>query len=146
MDPFTFVATLAGFAGVVASVVSTTYTYGSSVIHANEAIKDFLTELQGLRTLLQQLETMAVKMDSTTPHFPEISAKLIPTITECQSSLEMLRNKLEKRQNSGKFKGVIKRLGWPLAEEDTLSAVKMLARYRGQFQFALSMDTWYKVP
>src|SRR5438045_601232 len=94
MDPFTFIATLAGFASVVATVVSTTYAYGSSVIEANEAVKDFLAELQALRTLLQQLETMIVKMENSDPHFPEISAKLMPTITEGQASLQALHSKL----------------------------------------------------
>lgn len=146
MDPLSLAASIAGVAGFVATVVSTTYSYGSSVIHASKAVKEFLAELQSLRTALQQLETIITTIGTSVPQYAQVSAKVASSVNDCKISLEELQGKLEKRQNAGKLKGAMYRMGWPLAEKDTLSAINVLARYRGQFQFALNIDTWQGFP
>lgn len=142
MDPLSLAASITALAGFVATVVSTTYQYGSSVIGATKAVKSFLTELQDLRTTLQQLEGMVLNTDPSSPQYPQVSAKLSTTVIECQNSMDKLHQKLKKRQDAGKIKSAMYRLTWPLTEGDTLSAVDTLARYRGIFHFALSVDTW----
>lgn len=142
MDPLSLAAAIAGLAGFVATVVSTTYAYGSGVIGASKAQKSFLRELQHLRTTLQQLEGVVAEGDATSAKYPHVSAKLSSVVSECKTALEELHEKLQKKLDAGKVKSAMYRLTWPLTENDTLRTVEMLERYRGLFQLGLSVDTW----
>jgi hypothetical protein len=142
MDPLSLAASIAALAGLVASVVSTTYAYGSSVIGASKAQKSFLKELQSLRQTLQQLDGVVADTEVSSPQYPHVSAKLTSTVNYCQKDVEELQEKLQKKLDAGKIKRNINCLTWPLAESETLKTVETLGRYRGLFQLALNIDTW----
>jgi len=143
MDPLSLAASVAGLASIVATVVSTTYTYGSSVIGASEAKKSFLGELQTLRAILRQLEDLVVQADASTAEFSRVSGGLGSAVDECKSCVEEVLQKLRDKQDAGRIKTTVHHLTWPFTEKDTLKTVAMLDRFRGTFQLALSLDTWY---
>jgi hypothetical protein len=142
MDPLSLAASIAGLAGVVGTVIATSYKFASEVKGASVAQKHFLRELKALRQPLQQLEDMVDGIDESSPRYPKASSDLASTLNECQTDVEDLHGKLQKRLSAGKVKGTILRLTWPLAEEETLKAVERLGRYRELFQGALALDTW----
>ncbi|KAK3333052.1 ankyrin repeat-containing domain protein [Cercophora scortea] len=142
MDPLSLAASIAGLAGTVATVVSITYQYGSSVLSASQSRKNFLKELQTLRTTLQQLEGIVADEDAVSRQFTDASASLGPAVDECTAELNRLQEKLQQVVDGRGMKGVMHRLIWPLTEKDTLRTMGMLERYRGLFQLGLSVDTW----
>ena len=143
MDPLSLAASIAGLAGLVATVVSTTYQYGSGVIGAAASQKSLLGELQSLRSTLQRLDIVVAEKDASSAKFFSVSEDLGTAIMECQDVINELYDKLRKKLDAGKLKGAMHRLTWPLAEADTLKKTEMLARYRGLFHLALGVDTWY---
>jgi len=142
MDPLSLAASIAGLAGLVASLVSTTYQYGSGVIGASSSQKGFLRELQSLRSTLQQLDSVVAEKADSSDEYSKVYTTLETTVAECQAEISELQGKLQRKLDAGKLKGAIYRLTWPLSEGETLKTVEVLARYRGLFQLAMSVDTW----
>ncbi|KAL2687952.1 hypothetical protein Neosp_005522 [[Neocosmospora] mangrovei] len=141
MDPLSLSASIAGLASLSITIVDLSYKYGSGVLGAPKAQKDFLRELEAIGHPLRQLEKLVANSDPIPPQYPQASADLASTVTECQNEMEDLRRKLEKMQSGGKVKAALSRLKWPLAEDETLKAVQRLERYRSLFQNSLSVDT-----
>ncbi len=142
MDPLSLAASIAGLAALVATVVSTTYEYGSSVIRTSSSQKSFLRELQSLRSTLQQLDGVVAEKDPGSAQYPTVSARLSSAVSECQAAGKDLQDNLQKKLNAGKIKGAISRLAWPLAEGDTMKAIEILARYKSLFHLSMTVDTW----
>ncbi|RFU80784.1 multiple ankyrin repeats single kh domain [Trichoderma arundinaceum] len=76
MDPFSLASGIAGLVGVIATAVSTVYQYGSSVIGASKAQRDFLHELRALQIPLAKLEDIVSNADASSPNYPHISTEL----------------------------------------------------------------------
>ncbi len=118
------------------------YTYGSAVIRADKTVNSLVTELQEIRTVLQNLEALVQNADDSSAPYPKASSKLDATVTECGSTLRELHKKLRRRQDAGKIKSALYRLTWPLAESDTIDVMNALARHKSTLQLALNVDTW----
>lgn len=142
MDPLSLAASIAGLAGLISTIVTTTYQYGSGVIGASESRRSLLSELQHLRTTLQQLEGLVTQSNASSDIYPHISARLSSAVSECTSCMDELYEKLLRKQDTGKVKNVLRSIIWPLAEKDTLKTIATLDRLRGLFQLGLSIDTW----
>jgi len=142
MDPLSLAASIAGLASLVGTLVSRTYTYGSSVIGHSECKRDFLSELQNLRTILQQLEGFVAQSNASTAEYPQVSARLSSTIKECEERIGELLQKLQDKHDRSGVKGTVRSLKWPFIEKDLTKTVAMLDRFRGNFQLALSVDNW----
>ncbi|KAK3692985.1 ankyrin repeat-containing domain protein [Podospora appendiculata] len=110
MDPLSLAASIAGLAGTVATVVSITYQYGSSVLSASQSRKNFLKELQTLRTTLQQLEGIVAGEDAVSRQYTDASASLGSAVDECTGELNGLQEKLQRALDARGMRGVL--LDW----------------------------------
>lgn len=126
---------------VTARVVSVCYDYQSGIRHYPKDIVTITHELQNLRNVLERLADLAQSEDdSSSVAFPALDSLNDSggPLKICEGELKQLEVKLVPARSC--FKQVGRAMIWPLTEKDVQKTLAILARQRGLFQLALTMD------
>lgn len=142
MDSSLLVSNVASLVSAIATAVSTTYKYGSSVTGASKARKDFLQELCAIEISLTSLKHVVYNADVSSPGYLSTSTALSSHLSDCRRDIEELQTALQNNLSSGKMKKRIHNFTWPFQEEEMQKRIERLSRYQGVFQNALAVDTW----
>lgn len=109
-DPISIIGLLA----TVTQILSALHTYGKSVSHAKQDIKDLTTELLVLQGIIQQVNKRDLTQSSIVSTDPERDPHHV--LISVERSLDDLAQKL-KLPNSG-FKRIAAQMKWPLSKGD----------------------------
>jgi ankyrin repeat domain-containing protein 50 len=127
-------ASVAGLLGLTITTIQLSHAYISSVKGSTKTIKAYFSELELLKTALQEFQKLA-EDDDTSEY---LSLLDVSQSEACQKELERLHVKLEKRSRGSSLSKSLGRLTWPFSEEEIADAVKALHRYRSSLDSILS--------
>jgi len=141
MDGVSAAASVVALLEVSLKVVSLCKEYYSKVKDAKDDINRFRLEFQTFVHILRGLRRLAE--DSKTAHI-FASQSLAGSITQCQSDLEILQQKLD----PGKHQKTMSRFGmralrWPFQSSDVEKIMQSLERYKSTFNATLNIDQTY---
>lgn len=146
MDPLSLSCNIIGVLTIASKLLSLGYSYGNSVKDFPEDIQDLVGELSSLSGILHALNATMDPTDGggvvSTKVDPNGMARAITIpLEDCRRLLSDMAGELEKYQKSGsKAQKAVKRLYWPLKENETKVWVKKIERYKSTFSLALSAD------
>lgn len=129
-------------------LISAGYSYGSSLKEFPEAIRGLVEELSSLSGILHTLQVIIdpheVDNDddvTTQPDLGGVARAIAVPLEDCGKMLSEMIGDLEKYQKAGnKVQKVVKRLAWPLKEDETKTWIEKIGRYKSTFTLALSAD------
>ena len=138
-DPLSVISGIAGLVTAVELVASRTRKYVTAVKNVNKDIKTLSQELIALYGVLNSLSLIVHQFESEGSE----SAARLHHIYSCQTTLETIRNKLNKadpnivenRLHIGKRK-----LQWPFSKEETKNMLLEVERHKTTLSLALSAD------
>ncbi|KAI9791792.1 MAG: hypothetical protein M1835_000095 [Candelina submexicana] len=139
IDPFTLATGLVGIISLTIEVTKITTEYTSGFQKAPTAIADLQQELVSLTEVLQQLNKFLESQQLKGSAFHDASV-LCATKDACERKIIELHRKLSKHNAGGTLSKTLRRLKWPLDEEENRQAVEDLHRYMETFQFSLNID------
>lgn len=141
MDGVSATANLLTLLEVSLKVVSLCTEYYSKVKEAKDDVNRFLLEFKTFIEILQNLRRLAE--NSKTAHI-FASQSLAGSITQCQSDLQKLQQKLDpgKRQKTMSRFGM-RALRWPFQRSDVELVMINLERYKSTFTATLNVDQTY---
>ena len=130
-------------AQITASLVSVCYDYQSGCRHYPKDVVTITHELQSLRNVLERLADIVNSQNSSgsiaLPTFDSLNVSISGGLLErCRVELKRLALKLAPAE--GRLQQAGRALTWPLKEKDVKETLGTLARQRGLFQLALTMD------
>lgn len=150
-DPFSVAAGVMGIVGVSAQALKMCYQlyeYYDGVKNAPEAMRQIVNELEALEPLLYELRNLAINHPRM--HAVQAFTDRNGALDECRRSLEELVEVLNKDLGSKGVRRRIRKLKWPLSEEDTSRSLMRIERIKSTFTLGLSLDngwvcttTWY---
>ncbi len=137
MDGASAAASVVALLEVSLKVVSLCKEYYSKVKDAKDDINRFRLEFQTFVHILRGLRKLA--KDFKTAHI-FASQSLVGSITQCQSDLKILEQKL----NPGKHQKTMSRFGmwalrWPFQSSDVEKIMQSLERYKSTFNATLNI-------
>lgn len=132
-DPLSIAASVAGLITLAMEVAKATTKYWTSVKDCPKHVGKLQNELSAMQKTLERLAPLA----GTLPSLTQLQTEL----DECETTLQVIQDKLEKGFNKKtKVKGGF-RFRWPLDEKEVKDAIASLGRYQDIFQLALQTDT-----
>ncbi|PGH17507.1 hypothetical protein AJ79_01107 [Helicocarpus griseus UAMH5409] len=134
MDPLT-IAELILLSG---DIISTCYFYGCAVADAPETLRKLVEETTSLSGIFVAIQGL-VNADGFAASQKEA---LSTSLTECQGTLRELKDVLQSMlPKPGKRKmGVMKRLLWPLKQEETTELLDALSRHKSSLNLLLTLE------
>jgi ankyrin repeat domain-containing protein 50 len=127
-------ASVAGLLGLTITTIQLSHAYSSSVKGSAKAIKAYLSELELLKTVLQEFQ----KLEEDDDNSKYLSSLDASQFHACRKELERLRAKLEQRSHGSSLSKSFSRFTWPFSEKEIVDAVKALDRFRSCFDSILS--------
>ena len=132
------------------SAISVCYDYSSAVKGTSWEIPRLRSELESLRTVLQQLEPLAKQAeiaqtmpDTNLPAFAQLCTPGGP-LQLCFQDIEKLEEVLKTPSWSDGFgpkrRAIVQVLRWPLKEKETEKALRDIRRFTDVLSFALNAD------
>ena len=147
---------LAAAASVIAvlqltnSVISVCYDYSSAANGTSWELPRLKSELESLRSILQQLEPLAKQADfvqavpdTKLPAFSQLCAPGGPLelcLHEVQSLEKVLKSPAWSDGFGPRRKALVQALRWPLKAKDTEKALERIRSLRSLLDFALNAD------
>jgi ankyrin repeat domain-containing protein 50 len=133
-DPLSATASVAGLLALTITTIQLSHAYISSVKSSTKTIKAYFSELELLKTVLQEFQKLA-EDDDTSEY---VSFLDVSQSDACRKELDRLCAKLEKRSHGGSLSQSLGRLTWPFSEEEVLRAVEALHRFQSSLHSILS--------
>ncbi|KPI36177.1 Ankyrin-1 [Cyphellophora attinorum] len=140
-DPVSVASGIAGLATLAIQVAGAVYGYVSAVKERTKNVSELRDELLLLGGVLTELNDFINSGPAKTHEFDGDSV-LQNALRACRQRIERIGDKL--RTPDGKFKRAVERLIWPFKEEEVLSLMDSLRRYRSTFAFAADIQG-YKI-
>lgn len=135
------------------SVISICYDYSAAATGTSWELPRLMSELEGLRIVLQRLEPIAKQADfsrampnAKEPTFIELCKPNGPLLLCCRE-IECLEAVLKTPDWAAGFgpkrRALVQALRWPLKAKDTEKALEQISRLREDLSFALTADQTY---
>ncbi|CUS07295.1 unnamed protein product [Tuber aestivum] len=144
MDPLSITASVITVVTLTGQLISLGYSYGVGVSGCPQELRDLTTELISFSTILGAVRSVLDPTQNPTagPHPTLIGNSLQNNLDECATQLGKLLLFLQKYQDpaDGKVKKVVKRMMWPLKEQETKEWIARIEGYKSTFSLALSTD------
>lgn len=150
MDPLSITGTLIAVLQISGTVISALYEYRNGVKSASADAARIITELNGLRGILESLLQAVEKEDAASgsgaagSRLANFQALTHPNgeLKRCQADLEAVSVKLggDGVGSLSGWKKVRQALVWPFKEKDVEKLLQSVERAKSTMQFALSAD------
>ena len=144
MDPLSLAASVITVVTLTGQLISLGYSYGAGVSGCPKELRDLSAELISFSTILDAVKGVLdpTKNPATGAHPTLIGNSLQNDLDECATQLKRLLLFLQKYQDpaGGKVKKVVKRMMWPLKEQETKDWIRRIEGYKSTFSLALSTD------
>ena len=129
------------------SVLSVCYDYNAAVRGASWELPRVQKEMEDLRAILQTLEPIAKKAESSNPtQSQNLTLLCVPQgpLETCLKEINRLEEKLKSpdwMKNYGRKRtAVVQSLRWPLKEAETNKTLDTISRIKETLQLALVLD------
>ena len=138
-DPISVAASIAGLIGLAQVVIEGTYKAIVCCRNAGKDARRLLSEVQSLLGILQGLYLLSTRVSSLT-----LQKKILADdVYQCQTTLESIRNKLEKA-DPGSAGSTLRRMSrifiWPITFSETEKILADIERHKSTFDLSLSID------
>ena len=151
MDPLSVTASVIAVLQATEAVISVCHDYRSSVKGSSWEVPRVLAELRSLRNVLEILEELAHKAETSgstkKSPLPALKSLCDPDtgiLRKCSIELEELKKKLAPPGWSGlagsKRRGLLEALSWPLKKGDTEKVLESIERFKSTISLAISVD------
>ncbi|KAG0636032.1 hypothetical protein HOY80DRAFT_979434 [Tuber brumale] len=144
MDPLSITASVITVVTLTGQLISLGYSYGAGVSGCPQELRDLAAELVSFSTVLDAVRGVLdpTKNPTAGTHPTLIGNSLQSNLDECVTQLEKLLLFLQKYQDpaAGKVKNLVKRMKWPLKEQETKEWIGRIEGYKSTFSLALSTD------
>jgi hypothetical protein len=140
MDPLSGVASVIAVIQLAGMVVDVCYQYRGGLRHPPKAVKQLISEVEGIREVLKQLDSMFDDDLSSASLHLTITKELMKTdglLDQCFCSLDDLKKALEPKQG---WREIRQALVWPLTEKDVDKALQRLQRLKRLLALSLTGD------
>ena len=145
MDPVSIVGAASAVTSLLqfsGAILSKGYNYASKVLRAPEELRQLLTEVAALNSLLDQLQSL---LDVNHHGLQNAVSTLerIGTLTESRDILDAVSTSIGKcSQIEGQTtRNLGRRMLWPFQERETKDLLQRFQKVRDQFNLALSIDS-----
>ncbi|PWW74656.1 hypothetical protein C7212DRAFT_282956 [Tuber magnatum] len=144
MDPLSITASIITIVTLTGQLISLGYSYGAGVSGCPKELRDLSAELISFSTVLDAVRGVLdpTKNPTAGTHPTLIGNSLQTNLDECATQLKRFLLFLQKYQDpaDGKVKKVVKRMMWPLKEQETKDWIARIEGYKSTFSLALSTD------
>ncbi|KAG0131113.1 hypothetical protein HOY82DRAFT_519449 [Tuber indicum] len=144
MDPLSITASVITVVTLTGQLISLGYSYGAGVLGCPQELRELAAELVSFSTVLDAVRGVLdpTKNPTAGAHPTLIGSSLQSSLDECVTQLEKLLLTLQKYQDpaAGKVKNLVKRMKWPLKEQETKEWIGRIEGYKSTFSLALSTD------
>ena len=133
---------VSGIIGVVSasiSLVDSIYKYTSSFKGAPKRAAELAAEVTTIGEVLRMLRDHLTRENAKSNAFERTSV-LFFAANGCNQRLQQIHDTLSRLTSGGGLSRFLRRLKWPLDENDTVQAVAALHRYAQIFEFAFNLD------
>jgi hypothetical protein len=139
MDPLSLTTGSITICQLAGKVIMLGVSYGKSLPAEVQTLVSEITLLSGIMTTLNGV-LEAEKEEGKRVGLIN-SAMLQGPIEECKTQLAELHEYLERHQGVGnRFRGMGKRLKWPLKKSETMEWIVRIERYKSTFSLALQSE------
>lgn len=146
MDPVSAVASVIAIYQLASAISGLCFRYGQGVRQADSDADLVINEIDTFQRYLRTLKDTLVNEDVATGgseqlvNLEEIINGESAAMRRCERDLQDLKQKLEKVQLEGGFKGAINRLSWPLKKEEVRRTLSTLKKFTEAVDRALNVD------
>jgi len=153
MDPLSITASVITIVTLTGQLISLGYSYTSGVSDCPKELHDLSAELVSFSTVLEAVKRIYAPsslQNGTAPPSPSSPPSPPPLVSgltqahfdDCAAQLQKLLNFLQGYKDPGqnRMRKAVKRLMWPLKEQETKEWIARIEGYKGTFSLALSAD------
>ena len=146
MEPVSAVASVVAIYQLAAAISGLCFRYGQGVRQADKDADLIISEIDTFQIYLRTLKEILVKEDAATDGLERLQSlhQIVDgesaALKRCGRDLRILKAKLEKVQSEGRVQGAIRRLSWPLKQEEVKRTLDTLKRFTEAVDRALNVD------
>ncbi|KAF9233311.1 hypothetical protein BU15DRAFT_66706 [Melanogaster broomeanus] len=126
-----------------ASIIVALVKYGVSVKNAKKSCEGLIEEIELINALARAAEESVRKLSTNTAPDTSYQCWIDPKspVMRYKSELDKFMEKLSQKQDVGRVKGVIQRLGWPAKESEIKAAIESFERYIKHLDVAVTLES-----
>lgn len=148
MDPLSLTIAASQLLGAVNTVIVIVARYNEEMNKTPRDLLRFVEELRGLRSVLEQLESLIIeakKSDSSNPTLQAL-VPLYEPLTLYLNDLKALQGKMQIPtptwySASRRRRSIVAALGWPLQDDEAKRELEKMNSFREQLKDAIQVDT-----
>ena len=145
MDPLSVIAGVTGVIGFAAQTATSLKTLISDIRDAPEAVRDLLSELDGLSSILESTQEL-IGSHRLQKRDVALVQRVYLCAEDCQRAMWKLRQNLEPLKQDPKSSGLLKqtwtRTAWTWRKRDIEAYKITLNGYRANLHFHVSVLNW----
>jgi hypothetical protein len=140
MDGLSAAASVIAVIQISAQVFDLCRTYYLNVKDARKDIQRLRNEMNSLQDVLVNVVDLANAPESASLKILNLVNKQDGPLSQCQSELTALLEKLDPGESTSKVKLALQSLKWPLHSKEIDQALLAIGRYKNSFVLALTTD------
>ncbi|KAF9229931.1 hypothetical protein BU15DRAFT_84304, partial [Melanogaster broomeanus] len=126
-----------------ASIIGDLVKYSVSLKNAKKSCEGLIEEIELINALARAAEESVRKLSTNTAPDTSYQCWIDPKspVMRYKSELDKFMEKLSQKQDVGRVKGVIRRLGWPEKESEIKAAIESFERYIKHLDLAVALES-----